>query len=126
MSLERRLERAEHPKEAVMGGETVMEYGWFLYPLITIIYLQIIRDLERRFARRTPLSDEEYFTILARQAGCSEYDLFFRAAENWQIGKTRIESDFKDYLNSGVLPYYAKDYSRRERGRIENPPQDLN
>jgi hypothetical protein len=102
-----------------MGGESVMEISWFLYPLLTIAYLHFIHKLDRWFAGRQPLSDEEYFTGLARHYGCSEYDLFFRAAENWQVGKQQIETDFRDYLKSGELPYYAKDYSRRERRRLE-------
>ena len=107
-----------------MGGEGLMEYGWFVYPLITLVYIYCIRSLDRLFIRRRPtLSDEEYFTALARHFGCSEYDLFFRAAEIWTIGKAQVETDFKDYLNSGDLPYYAKDFSRRERGRLSRPRQ---
>ena len=96
-----------------MGAENALELQWLILPLAVVIYIHGMRLLEKLTARRGTLSDEENFTRLARESGCSEYDLFQRAAENWHIQRDKVEQDFKSYLHSGILPYYAKDYSRR-------------
>jgi len=95
-----------------------IEWPGVIYFLATLLYIVIIygvKHVERRKTPKTILSEEAYLPLMARQKECSEYDIFGLACEDWRISKTRMEIDFKHYLKQGHLPYYVKDYVRRNR-----------
>jgi hypothetical protein len=98
--------------------EIAFSWEWLVFPLATIGYFQLLRYLNLRHARKRLLTDEEILTQIARLKGCSEYDLFFRSAENWRVTNQRIAGDFKIYLKNEQLPYYVKDYIRKTRAEI--------
>lgn len=91
-------------------------FGWpvWLLPLAALGYFELMRRLDRRWARRTPLSDEERLAILARRRAVSEHAVFHLAAAGWTVSGARVEADFKAYLRQGDLPHYVRDYLRRQ------------
>jgi hypothetical protein len=107
-------------EEVIVSTEIVFGWEWFVFPMATIGYFQLLRYLNLRYARKRWLSDEEILTQIARLKGCSEYDLFFKSAEDWRITDARIDGDFKNYLKGEQLPYYVKDFVRKTRAEV-NP-----
>jgi len=94
------------------------EWPGFLYFLAVLLYIVIlygIKRFERRSTQNPLLNDEEYLTLIARQKECSEYDIFCLATEDWSISRTRAENDFNAYLKHGYLPFYVKDFIRKNR-----------
>jgi hypothetical protein len=98
-----------------MVTETIGEANTIIYPLLAFFYIFLMRKLNQQGVKNRVLSDEEFMAYLARQAECSEYDLFYASSDNWHVPKATIERDFKKYLRSGHLPYYVKDYVRKAR-----------
>jgi len=56
---------------------------------------------------------------LSLETGWNEYDLFHKSAENWPVSDDRIEKDFKRYMADQVMPYYAKDFVRKNQAHID-------
>ena len=99
-----------------MDDTILSEINQLFYILGALFYLLFIRYIDRRGAKKRSLSDEEYLTKLSRVKRCSEYDIFCFAAGEWNISsKQKIESDFREYLLRGHIPYYVKDYLRKAR-----------
>ena len=92
-------------------------YPWqlLILPLVVLAYFELLRRLDNRWARHTPLSDEEILTYFARSKAISEYDVFGLAAPNWSVNPAEVEADFKAYLQEGILPHYVRDFIRRLR-----------
>jgi len=51
---------------------------------------------------------------MARRNECSEYDLFVRAANRWNIPMSFVSRDFKRYLVTQQVPHYVRDLVRSE------------
>ncbi len=87
-----------------------------LFLLFALIYLYLLYRIEKRFHQQQSWTDEEYLAYLARVYGCSEYDLFHAAAQEWNVSDAAgIDDDFKAYLREGNMPYYVKDFVRKAR-----------
>lgn len=89
---------------------------WIFAPFAALSYFYLMFHLDKQFRENRKISDEEFLMMLARKNQCSEYDLFHRSAAQWNISnKIIIEKDFKGYLIEGDMPYYVKDFVRKER-----------
>jgi hypothetical protein len=97
----------------LMDEGSVFQWHLLLYPLAALAYFELLRRLDRRWTRRTPLTDEEILGYYAKSNGISEYEVFKRAAPNWSINPAEVEADFRAYLQGGVLPHYVRDFIRR-------------
>ncbi|MCP4112793.1 MAG: hypothetical protein GY749_45905 [Desulfobacteraceae bacterium] len=93
--------------------DMVQEWTTVVYPLAVILYLLLLRYLDKQ-SDNQPLSDAEYISQAALKKGTSEYDIFFECAEEWHISNRRVENDFKEYLLRGHMPYYVKDFVRKD------------
>lgn len=98
--------------------------GWtsIVYIFLALAYFFFIFRLnrsERAKALNRPLSDADCLWRLARKRECSEYDIFGESTGNWQVPRIKIEEDFKGYLINGDLPYYVRDYLRKNRGEVD-------
>ena len=98
-----------------MNEAFVFQWHYLIYPLIVVAYFELLRRLDLRWARRTPLTDEEFLSYYARSEAISEYEVFGLAAPNWSVGPDEVEADFKAYLRKGILPHYVRDFIRRLR-----------
>ena len=88
--------------------------------LLLVGYL--FRTLYRKFksdsqADQTAMKNSLYPISLA--TGRTEYNLFRKSAEEWAVSGDRIDRDFKRYMVDSVLPYYAKDFVRKNRAQID-------
>jgi hypothetical protein len=63
------------------------------------------------------MEDSLYKISLA--TGQTEYDLLHKSAEDWSVSGNRIDQDFKRYMTDQVMPYYAKDFVRKNQAHID-------
>lgn len=98
-----------------MNDQLVFQWPMLVMPLAALVYFELMRWLDRVWANRSPLTEEEILSLLARSRSVSEYHIFHLAADTWSIGRAQVEEDFKDYLQEGNLPHYVRDYLRRQR-----------
>ena len=63
------------------------------------------------------MKDSLYNISLA--TGRTEYDLLHQSAENWSVSGNRIDQDFKSYMADQVMPYYAKDFVRKNQAHLD-------
>lgn len=73
---------------------------------------------------KSPTETDALFS-LSRKHECSEYDLFVRAAERWNIPMVFVSRDFKRYLATQQIPHYLRDFLRSEFEEEEDH-QELN
>ena len=96
-----------------MFGDMSIDWRAIVFPLMVVSYFQLLRYLDRRYARKKPFTDQEYLMSLARFMECSEYDIFMEAAKPWRVSKQHVDEDFKKYLLAEQIPYYVADFIRK-------------
>lgn len=96
-----------------MENGFVFQWPMLFYFLAAIAYFEVMRRLDNYWSNRAPLTDEERLWNHARNHGISEYEVFKHAAERWAIGPQTAETDFNDYLKTGMMPHYVRDYLRK-------------
>jgi hypothetical protein len=96
-----------------MDNGFVFHWSMLLYFLAAIVYFEVMRRLDRYWANRTPLTDEERLWIHARNQGISEHEVFKLAAAAWSLGPQTADTDFSDYLKTGIMPHYVRDHLRK-------------
>jgi hypothetical protein len=67
-----------------------------------------------------PTTMEDYLYKISRIAGKSEYEIFLKSAEEWPVSVDKIEEDFKAYLQHQSVPYYVRDFIRRNKEHIDS------
>lgn len=88
--------------------------------LLLVGYL--FRSLYRKFKMDSQADQVERNNSLypiSLATGRTEYNLFRKSAEEWAVSGDRIDQDFKRYMADMVLPYYAKDFVRKNRTQID-------
>ena len=63
------------------------------------------------------MEDSLYKISLA--TGRTEYDLLHKSAESWSVSGNKVDQDFKIYMADQVMPYYAKDFVRKNQAHID-------
>jgi hypothetical protein len=98
------------------------QWHMLIYPLVVLGYFELLRWLDRHWANRKPLSDEEWLSRHARLLDISEYEIFHRATTEWNVASSQVDDDFKAYLQNGVMPHYVRDYIRKLRASERSHP----
>ena len=96
-----------------MNAAFIFDWPVLLAILAALAYFELMRRLDRYWANRTPLTDEERLWNHARNQGISEHEIFKRAAAAWTLGPQKADTDFNAYLKTGDLPHYVRDYLRK-------------
>ena len=65
------------------------------------------------------LAIENSLYKISLATGQTEYELFYKSAEGWSVPGDRIDEDFKRYMVDQVLPYYARDFIRKNHEHID-------
>ena len=97
-----------------MEGGLLGGWGAVLLLLAGIVYQLIIQAASKKEERSAHLSPAEQLAQIARKQGGSEYDIFRKAALEWNEPESRIDDDFKRYLNEEIIPYYVNGYIREK------------
>jgi hypothetical protein len=64
-------------------------------------------------------ANENSLYNISQETGRSEYELFQISAKRWLVSKDRIDQDFKRYMANQTMPFYAKDFVRRNQSQID-------
>jgi hypothetical protein len=83
--------------------------AWFLG---TAVFIDIVWRIEKYFFSKKQFGEEENLSFLSRLLNTSEYNIFMMSSEKWSIGSAQVEDDFKNYLTTGRMPHYVRDYIR--------------
>ena len=62
---------------------------------------------------------DEYLQKITQATGISAYDTFRKSAETWRVSADRIDRDFTIYLASQTVPFYVKDFIRKNQKPID-------
>jgi hypothetical protein len=93
--------------------------GTICIMLMVWVAAQLLLLLKKTSFHDKPLTMADCVFKIARVTGKSEYDVFFKSAEKWPIRKEKIEADFKAYLSNQSVPYYVRDFIRKNRSHID-------
>ena len=85
---------------------------------ICIVMLVGIR-LKKRYSQGQPINMQSYLFKISRLTGKSEYDIFCKAAEDWQVSGEQIDQDFNRYVSDQSIPYYVNDFVRKNKKHID-------
>ena len=102
-----------------MLGQLSNGVGTICIMLLAGIFFRLMFHWNKNSYNDIPATMEDYLFKIARITGKSEYDIFLKSAEEWPIGKTQIEEDFKAYLMNQSVPYYVRDFVRRNKEHID-------
>lgn len=75
--------------------------------------------LKKRYGQDRPINMQGYLFKISRLTAKSEYDIFYKAAEDWPVSKEQIEQDFKRYVCDQSIPYYVNDFVRKNKKHID-------
>jgi hypothetical protein len=84
--------------------------GYLFWTFYRKVQQYSLKDLEER---------ENSLYKISLETGQTEYDLFRKSAKDWAVSDDRIEQDFRRYMSDQVLPYYVKDFVRRNCEHID-------
>jgi len=96
-----------------MNNGFIFQWPMLLCFMAVLAYFETIRLLNKHWAKRAPLSDEERLMNHARNRGVSEHEVFKWAAATWSLSAQLADADFKRYLKTEFLPHYVRDYLRK-------------
>ena len=88
--------------------------------LLRAAIFQMLSRWRKTIKNDNPASMEDYLYKIARVTGKSEYDVFTKSAEEWPIPREKIESDFESYLTHQTVPYYVRDFVRKNKPHIDD------
>ena len=85
---------------------------------VTLIVYTIRYQL-RRLYNSNQISIDDYLYKITQATGISAYDTFCKSAETWRVSTARIDRDFKIYLATQTVPFYVKDFIRKNQKPID-------
>ncbi len=100
------------PEINLMAGICVLLLVGYLF---WSLYQKFQKDTQAELmAKKNSLYD------ISLATGRTEYDLFYRSAQDWSVSAARIDQDFKSYMADQVMPHYAKDFVRKNQAHIDD------
>ncbi len=78
--------------------------------ILPFLATRLTRYLNEKFDK--VYEEEEKLCRLARRIEKSVYAVFHLSGEKWNIIPRKIEYDFKEYILSGCIPFYVREYVR--------------
>lgn len=82
--------------------------------LFWVIYRKFKKDSQDELVAK-----ENSLYKISLATGRTEYNLLHKSAEEWAVSRDRIDQDFRRYMAHQVLPYYAKDFVRKNRTHVD-------
>jgi hypothetical protein len=91
----------------------MLNWTAIFFVILVSAYFAALAYFEKEYSKKAFISNDEYLTSLAIVRQCSVYDLFQSSGVDWRFSNSKIETDFKAYLNTGHIPQYVVDYVRQ-------------
>ena len=108
-----------------MGSDLVVGSGAAVFLLAAVVYVLGKKLIEKYERRNRTLTDEERLAAMAAETDCSEFDLFRQAGRQWQVAAGQIDDDFRHYLTRGHLPFYVRDFIRKNEPGTADRNRDI-
>ena len=93
---------------------------------IIVCSVMLVWLMVRAYVRKTgkksladPNTIDDYLQLMTQVSGNSAYDAFCKSAEDWRVSVERVDQDFKIYLSSQSVPFYVKDFVRKNKKHID-------
>jgi hypothetical protein len=102
--------------QSVFGMNTVAGIC-ALYLMCYLFWFNIRKSQRDRQAELE--ANENFLYNISQETGRSEYELFQISAKRWLVSNDRINQDFKRYMANQTMPFYAKDFVRRNQTQID-------
>jgi hypothetical protein len=83
------------------------------FVMLVMAYFAALSFLENQHSKKAFISNDEFLASLAIVRKCSVYDLFVRSGGEWRFSTSKIETDFKAYIETGHIPHYVVDYVKK-------------
>jgi hypothetical protein len=113
------------PTKAVAGVDRGPQYATEMNLIAGICALLLVGYLFWAFYKKVQknsqadqIARECSLYNISLATGRTEYDLFCKSAEDWSVSGNRIDQDFKRYMIDESLPYYVKDFVRKNYKHI--------
>jgi hypothetical protein len=96
-----------------MFDEIIIKWQDIVYSLAFMVSIPYLASLLARYLsdRFGTSIEEENLAFVAEQLNCSAYKVFCVSGARWNIGRERIDCDFKEYLRSLTIPYYVRGFT---------------
>jgi len=91
-----------------------------IFICLAVLYGALKIILERRLAPLDVVGEDGDLCDVAFSSGCSVYALFQQAGDVWPFSKDRIQNDFKNYLNTGDIPGYVRQFIKTQPALVKN------
>ncbi len=106
------------------GSESQSGFGLSTVAGICALYLMgylfwfIIRKSQRDHHAELAAKENSLYNI-SQETGRSEYELFQISAKHWLVSRDKIGQDYKRYMAYQTMPFYARDFLRRNKTQID-------
>lgn len=104
--------------EPQYASETNLVAGICGLLLVGYLFWTIYRK-SKKDSQAELIARENSLYKISLATGRTEYNLFRKSAEDWAVSGDRIDKDFRRYMAHQILPYYAKDFVRRNQAHID-------
>lgn len=115
-----------HPTMGVNSEDDNPKYPTAIHLVAGICALLLVAYLFWTFYQkaqrfiRTDLAERDHSLYkISLETGQTEYDLFRKSAKDWAVSDDRITQDFIRYMVDQSLPYYVKDFVRKNHEHID-------
>ena len=102
--------------QSIFGVSTVA--GACALYLVGYLFWSLIRKSQRDGRKELEAKKNSLYKI-SLETGRSEYELFQMSAKHWPVSNDRIDEDFKRYMTDQTMPFYAKDFLRRNQTQLD-------
>ena len=100
-------------------------YNAFFFIGIALAYAVLKVFLEKRLAPLDADGDDRRLADLAFASGCSVHELFLAAGSKWNFSRTKIDSDFRQFLRQAEIPLYVREHMHHHLQRDDRTYQRL-
>ena len=75
--------------------------------------------LTKKLRQNKPVDVAGYIFKITRVTNKNEYDVFYKAAEDWPVSVEQIENDYQRFVVEQRIPYYVNDFIRKNKKHID-------
>jgi hypothetical protein len=91
----------------------MVDWTAIIFVMLVMAYFATLSFLENQHSKKAYISNDEFLASLAIVRQCSVYDLFIRSGGDWRFSDSKIETDFRAYLDTGHIPHYVVNYVKQ-------------
>lgn len=92
---------------------------WIFLLMATSGITWILLRQRYRAARVCAWKTSDYIQMMVKVTGKSEYEVFCKSAESWQINEGQIKTDYKTFQQKSIIPFYVSDFVRKNKHHLD-------